>query len=76
MDDDSLKIKITALTNPAKITVLPDSIFNSIELLGPNFLNRMVSQVFIKRRDFGQPMLKLTWQLLTVLMIPQVVHSW
>ena len=49
VDDDSLKIKITALTNPAKITVLPDSIFNSIDLLGPNFPKQDgISGVFIK----------------------------
>ena len=49
VDDDSLKIKISALTNPTKITVLPDSIFNSIDLLGANFPKKNgISGVFIK----------------------------
>ena len=49
VDDDSLIIKISAITNPSKITVLPDSIFNNFELMSSNFPKENgISGVFVK----------------------------
>ena len=49
VDDDSINIRISALTNPNKITVFPDSIFNNIDLLSSNFPKENgISGVYIK----------------------------